>query len=59
MGRVGEMLTLEGKILNAVEDGFKAQGLTPPALKDIEPIQVTPAGTKAGASAGSRQPTKR
>jgi hypothetical protein len=57
VGRVGEMLTLEGKILNAVEDGFKSQGLTPPALKDIEPIQVTPPGTKGG-SAGSRPQPK-
>jgi len=44
VGRVGEMLTLEGKVLNAVEDGLKSQGLTPPAVKDIEPIPVTPGG---------------
>ena len=54
VGRVGEMLTMEGKILNAIQDGLKTAGLTPPPLKDIEPIQVTPAGTAKGGSAGSR-----
>ena len=53
VGRVGEMLTMEGKILNAIQDGLKTAGLTPPPVKDIEPIQVTPAGTAKGGSAGA------
>jgi hypothetical protein len=44
VGRIGELLTLEGKVLNALQDGLKTKGLTAPDLKDIEPIQVTPAG---------------
>jgi hypothetical protein len=55
VGRVGELLTLEAKVLDAILDGLKADGLTPPPLKDIDPIQVTPAGAKAGAT----KPAKR
>jgi hypothetical protein len=58
VGRVGEMLTLEGKILNAMQDGLKSEGLTPPDLKDIEPIQVTPAGAAKGGTSASRPPPK-
>jgi hypothetical protein len=53
VGRTSEMLTLESKVLTAIEDGLKTEGLTAPPLKDIEPIQVTPAGTKAGGGGGT------
>ncbi len=57
VGRVQELLSLESKVLGAMLDGFKVSGLTPPPLKDIDPISVTPAGTAKGGSS-ARTPAK-
>src|SRR5208283_2616490 len=48
VGRVSEMLSLESKVLGAMLDGLKTSGLTPPPLKDIDPIPVTPGGAAKG-----------
>jgi hypothetical protein len=42
VGRTAELLTLESSLLDAILDGLKSQGITPPEFKDIEPLQVTP-----------------
>jgi hypothetical protein len=42
VNRVQEMLNLESKILGAVVDGLKAQGVTVADVKDIDPVSVTP-----------------
>jgi hypothetical protein len=43
INRVAEVLALESKLLAAIQEGLKIQGFASPAIKDVDPIKVTPA----------------